>query len=203
MGITQKLLKRIRIKLNMSIKFLFIFALSFVLAWSENLPENQVLESENTQTFENIDISENAVSVSEKDKIKLDDLLFEYLELGNNFANGEKDDSESEPAVVVEPRKMHKEFYKKLFDYFQQENLKEKTQEENNKNADVEIKALVSDCNKQTETKRTKKFFDEPLVDEQSVEKPLVEDKLVKEPLIEDQLIEEPLKDNDTLLLIE
>ena len=45
-----------------------------------------------------------------------------------------------EPAVVVDPRKMHKEFYKKLFAYFQQENFKEKTQEENNENTDVEIK---------------------------------------------------------------
>jgi len=181
----------------MSINFLFIFASLFSLAWSENLPGNQVLESENTQTSENSDVSENAASVSEKDEIKLGDLLFEYLELGKNFENGEKDSSETEePAVVVDPRKMHKDFYKKLFDYFQQEKIKEKTQEENNESADVEIKALASDCNKQTETKRTKKILDEPLVDEQSVEKPLVENKLVKEPLIEDQLVEEPLKDD-------
>ena len=79
----------------MSIKYLFIFALSFVLAWSENLPEDQVLESENTQTSENSDVSENAASVSEKDEIKLGDLLFEYLELGKNFENGEKDVSET------------------------------------------------------------------------------------------------------------
>ena len=78
----------------MSIKFLFIFALSFVLAWSENLPEDQVLESENTQTSENSDVSENAASLSEKDEIKLDDLLFEYLDVGKNFANGENDSSE-------------------------------------------------------------------------------------------------------------
>ena len=85
----------------MSIKYLFIFALSFVLAWSENLPEDQVLESENTQTSENSDVSENAqasendVSVSERHKIKLDDLLFEYLDVGKNFENGEKDSSET------------------------------------------------------------------------------------------------------------
>ena len=43
------------------------------------------------------------------------------------------------PAVVVDPRKMYKEFYKKLFELFQQENLKTKTPEKNNKNPDVEI----------------------------------------------------------------
>merc|ERR1739841_368123 len=103
-----------RTKQNMSINFLFIFALSFVLAWSENLPEDQVLESENNQSSENTQNSENSdvstersASLSEKDEIKLSDLLFEYLDVGKN---NEKDSSETkEPAVAVDPRKMHKE----------------------------------------------------------------------------------------------
>ena len=91
----------------MSTKFLFVAALLFALAWSENLSVDQVLESENTHTseinqnFVNSDVSENdqanenAVSVTEKDEINLSDLLFEYLDLSKNFKNDEKDSSET------------------------------------------------------------------------------------------------------------
>ena len=88
----------------MSIKLIIVFILSFSLALTENLPEDQVLESEqpentlisdNTQIFEKSETSENDVSDSAENKLKLSDLLFEYLEIGKNFKNTEKYDLES------------------------------------------------------------------------------------------------------------
>jgi len=193
----------------MSIKLIFVFALSFSLALTENLPEDQVLESEppentlisdNTQisekseTSKNTQTSENDVFDSAENKLKLSDLLFEYLEIGKNFKNTERDDSESEkPSVFVDPRKMHKKFYEKLFEYFKQEEEmaskenkenEEEVTKENNKNDDVEIKGLETsqDCKKiETETKEKaseEKPNDEPLKNEPIRDEPLVEEAL-------------------------
>merc|ERR1711922_4975 len=138
--------------------------------------------------------SENDVSDSAENKLKLSDLLFEYLEIGKNFKNTERDDSESEkPSVFVDPRKMHKKFYEKLFKCFKQEEemaskeneeKEEKVTKENNENDDVEIKALETsqDCKEiETETKvrvAEEKPNDEPLKNEPIKNEPLVEETL-------------------------
>jgi len=199
----------------MSIKLIFVFALSFSLALTENLPEDQVLESEppentlisdNTQisekseTSKNTQTSENDVFDSAENKLKLSDLLFEYLEIGKNFKNTERDDSESEkPSVFVDPRKMHKKFYEKLFECFkQEEENKEKEAEitkENNNNDDVKIKGLETsqDCKEiETETK-------EKVVEEKPNDEPLKNEPIKDEPLVEEALkVDAELKSLDT-----
>merc|ERR1711922_104870 len=122
--------------------------------------------------------SENDVSDSAENKLKLSDLLFEYLEIGKNFKNVEKDDSESEkPSVFVDPRKMHKKFYEKLFECFKQE-------KENKENDDVKIKGLETsqDCKEiETETK-------EKVVEEKPNDEPLKNEPIKDEPLVEEVL---------------
>jgi len=219
----------------MSIKLIIVFILSFSLALTENLPENQVLESEqpentlisdNTQisekseTSKNTQTSENDVSDSAENKLKLSDLLFEYLEIGKNFKNTERDDSESEkPLVFVDPRKMHKKFYEKLFQCFKQEEKaskeikenkgeatkenKEKEEEatkENSENDDVEIKGLETsqDC-KEIETETKEKVVEEKPIDEPLENEPIKDEPLEDEPLVEEALkVDAELKSLDT-----
>merc|ERR1712200_403905 len=153
---------------------------------------------------DNTQISENDVSDSEKNKLKLSDLLFEYLEIGKNFKNTEKDDSESEkPLVFIDPRKMHKKFYEKLFECFKQEEEmaskenKEKEEEltkENNENDDVEIKGFETsqDC-KEIEAEAKEKVVEEKPLDE-----PLKNELIKDEPLVEEALkIDVELKNID------
>ena len=83
----------------MKIRLSFVFALLFALVRTENLVENQVLESEkpdstkvldSSETSENTQISDNGASDLKKDKVNLSDLLFEYLD-----ENTKKDVSET------------------------------------------------------------------------------------------------------------
>jgi len=209
----------------MSIKLIIVFILSFSLALTENLPENQVLESEqpentlisdNTQisekseTSKNTQTSENDVSDSAENKLKLSDLLFEYLEIGKNFKNTERDDSESEkPLVFVDPRKLHKKFYEKLFECFKQEEKKaskenkEKEDEvtkENNENDDVEIKGLETSQDwKEIETETKEKVVEEKPIDEPLENEPIKDEPLEDEPLVEEALkVDAELKSLDT-----
>ena len=73
----------------MKVRLSFVFALLFALVRTENLVENQVLESEkpdstkvldSSETSENTQISDNGASDLKKDKVNLSDLLFEYLD---------------------------------------------------------------------------------------------------------------------------
>lgn len=83
----------------MKVRLSFVFALLFALVRTENLVENQVLESEkpdstkvldSSETSENTQISDNGASDLKKDKVNLSDLLFEYLD-----ENTKKDVSET------------------------------------------------------------------------------------------------------------
>ena len=83
----------------MKVRLSFVFALLFALIRTENLVENQVLESEkpdstkvldSSETSENTQISDNGASDLKKDKVNLSDLLFEYLD-----ENTKKDVSET------------------------------------------------------------------------------------------------------------
>ena len=62
----------------MNTKTIFVFILSFALAWTENVSEDQVLETEkpeNTQISESTQNFESTVSNSVKDKIEQKQLL--------------------------------------------------------------------------------------------------------------------------------
>ena len=83
----------------MKVRLSFVFALLFALVRTENLVENQVLESEkpdstkvldSSETSENTQISDNGASDLKKDKVNLSDLLFEYID-----ENTKKDVSET------------------------------------------------------------------------------------------------------------